>query len=232
MIISGLQKTTLIDYPEKIAAVIFTRGCNFKCPFCHNPELVNPEKFFPEIKEQEILDFLEKRKKVLDAVVITGGEPLIYNDIEDFIIKVRSLGYLIKLDTNGTNPELLEELLDKKLIDYVATDIKNCLEKYNITTNTDVNLDNIKKSINIIMEKAPDYEFRTTVMPKLFELSDFKEIGELIKGARKYYIQQFRPLKTLDPAFEKEKSFTALELKEIQKVMLKYVDKCEIRGIM
>ena len=175
---------------------------------------------------------MKKRKKVLDAVVITGGEPLIYNDIEDFIRKIKDLGYLVKLDTNGTNSELLEELLDKELVDYVATDIKNCLDKYNITTNTEVNLDNIKKSINIIMKKAPDYEFRTTVMPKLFNMEDFKKIGKLIKGARKYYIQQFRPLKTLDPAFEKEKSFTTQELEEIQKVMLKYVDKCEIRGIM
>ncbi|MBU0671034.1 anaerobic ribonucleoside-triphosphate reductase activating protein [Patescibacteria group bacterium] len=232
MIISGLQKTTLIDYPDKIAAVVFTRGCNFKCPFCHNPELVNPDKYYPEMPEQEILDYLEKRKNVLDGVVITGGEPLIYSDIENFIRKVKAMGYKIKLDSNGTNPKLLEDLIDKKLVDFVAMDIKNYLDKYDETTGVKVNKDNIKKSIDIIMKKAPDYEFRTTVLPRLHKKEDFKKMGELIKGAKQYYIQGFRPIKTLDPEYAKEDSYTEKELEEFKEIMAGYVDKCEIRGII
>ncbi|MFH1781360.1 MAG: anaerobic ribonucleoside-triphosphate reductase activating protein [Patescibacteria group bacterium] len=232
MIISGLQKTTLIDYPDKIAAVVFTRGCNFKCPFCYNPELVNPDKYYPEMPEQEILDYLEKRKNVLDGVVITGGEPLIYSDIENFIRKVKAMGYKIKLDSNGTNPKLLEDLIDKKLVDFVAMDIKNYLDKYDETTGVKVNKDNIKKSIDIIMKKAPDYEFRTTVLPRLHKKEDFKKMGELIKGAKQYYIQGFRPIKTLDPEYAKEDSYTEKELEEFKEIMAGYVDKCEIRGII
>ena len=232
MIISGLQKTTVIDYPNKVAAVIFTRGCNFRCPFCHNPELVNPEKYIPEIPEEKILNFLKKRQGVLDAIVITGGEPLIYNDIEEFIKKARDLGYLIKLDSNGTNPELLEELLDKKLVDYVAMDIKNSLEKYSETTGTKVNTDDIEKSIKIIINKAPDYEFRSTILPKLHTQEDIKKMGELVKGAKKYYLQNFRPEQTLDPAYNEEKPFTEEDLKKFQGILRDYVDKCEIRGII
>ena len=232
MIISGLQKTTVIDYPNKVAAVIFTRGCNFRCPFCHNPELVNPEKYIPEIPEEKILNFLKKRQGVLDAIVITGGEPLIYNDIEEFIKKARDLGYLIKLDSNGTNPELLEELLDKKLVDYVAMDIKNILEKYSETTGTKVNTDDIEKSIKIIINKAPDYEFRSTILPKLHTQEDIKKMGELVKGAKKYYLQNFRPEQTLDPAYNEEKPFTEEDLKKFQGILRDYVDKCEIRGII
>ncbi|MFH0818859.1 MAG: anaerobic ribonucleoside-triphosphate reductase activating protein [Patescibacteria group bacterium] len=231
MIISGLQKTSLIDYPDKIAAIVFTRGCNFRCGFCHNPELVDPSKYYPEISEDEIIEFLKKRKNVLEAVVITGGEPLIYNDIENFIRKVKDIDYLLKLDTNGTNPDLLQDLINKKLIDYIAMDIKNSLEKYALTVNTEVDINNITKSIQIIMLSRLDYEFRSTIMPRLFDKQSFYKIGELIKGAKNYYLQQFRARKTLDPSFADEFSFGDEEIKEFQEIMQKYVDKCEIRGI-
>ncbi|MFA6027851.1 MAG: anaerobic ribonucleoside-triphosphate reductase activating protein [Patescibacteria group bacterium] len=232
MIISGLQKTTLIDYPDKIAAIVFTRGCNFRCGYCHNPELVNPEIFYPEIKEDEIISFLEKRRKVLDGVVITGGEPLIHSDIEKFIRKVKALGYAVKLDTNGTNPQLLKDLIDKKLIDYIAMDIKHSLDKYHHVTPTSPPIKDIKKSIKIIMTSGLPYEFRTTVLPRHFKKEDFINIGELIKGARIYYLQQFRPIKTLDKTYAEEGSFTEEELSEFKKFLTDYVDKCEIRGII
>lgn len=232
MIISGLQKTTLIDYPGKIAAIVFTRGCNFRCAYCHNPELVDAEKYYPEISEQEIMDFLDKRRGVLEGIVITGGEPLIHSDIKSFITKAKNLDYAVKLDTNGMNPELLQELIDEKLIDYIAMDIKHHLEKYSEVTPTDPNISKIQKSINIIMNSGLDYEFRTTVLPKLFNKQDFEEIGQLIKGAKIYYLQQFRPLKTLDQSYEKEKSFSDIELQAFKKILENYIDKCEIRGIM
>lgn len=232
MVISGLQKTTVIDYPGKVAAIVFTRGCNFRCPFCHNPELVIPEQYREEVPEREILGFLEKRRGVLDALVITGGEPLLHADIGDFIKKVRGMGYAVKLDTNGTNPDLLEELLDRKLVDYVATDVKNAPEKYEETVNARVNIDDVKKSIKIIMAKAPDYEFRTTVLPRLHKEEDFRAMGEMILGAKRYYIQNFRPRQTLDPSFEKESSYTAKELAVFKKIMEPYVENCEIRGII
>ena len=232
MIISGLQKTTTIDYPGKIAAIVFTRGCNFRCGYCHNPELVNPDKFYPEIDEQEILDFLIKRKNVLEGVVITGGEPLIHKDIDQFIKKVKDLGYAIKLDTNGTSPKFLKELIDSGMIDYIAMDIKHDVDSYKKVVNTDLDSENIRKSIKIIMDSGVDYEFRTTVLPRLFNEDDFKKVGELIKGASKYYIQQFRPIKTLDESYAEEESFTAKELEQFRALMEQYVDTCTIRGII
>lgn len=231
MIISGLQKTTLIDYPGKMAAIIFTRGCNFRCHYCHNPGLVDPEKYYPEIPESEILDFLEKRRGVLEGVVITGGEPLIHRDIEKFLRKVKNLDYAIKLDTNGTNPELLQDLIDKKLVDYLAMDIKHHLDRYGEVIDIEHDRKNIDRSIKIIMNSGLEYEFRTTILPKFFQLEDFHKIGALIKGAKKYYLQQFRPLMTLDVKFYEEPTFTAIELEAFKKILDTYVDKCEIRGV-
>lgn len=231
MIIAGLQKTTLIDYPGKMAAIIFTRGCNFRCHYCHNPGLVDPEKYYPEIPESEILDFLEKRRNVLEGVVITGGEPLIQGDIEKFLRKVKNLGYAVKLDTNGTNPELLQKLIKKKLVDYLAMDIKHHLDRYGEVIDTKHDIENINKSIQLIMKSGLDYEFRTTILPKFFQLEDFHKIGALLKGAKNYYLQQFRPLVTLNVKFYEEPTFTSLELAAFKKILDAYVDKCEIRGV-
>jgi len=239
MTIAGLQKTSLIDYPGKISAVIFTSGCNLSCPFCHNPELVNPKLSMFNIHESEIIEFLKKRKKILDGVVITGGEPTIYPDLIDFIKKIKKLNLLIKLDTNGTNPELIKKLIDEKLVDYVAMDIKGPLSKYPEIVAKDVDLQNIKKSVELI-KKAPreysgqakiDYEFRTTVIPKYLDKKDFEKIGEWFKGAKNYYLQQYRNTKTLDPDFQHVYPYDESKLQEFAKIMKKYVKDIGIRGI-
>lgn len=191
MLISGLQKLTLLDYPGKTAAIIFTYGCNFRCPFCHNALLVT-EKMQDVISEEEVLAFLEKRRGLLDAVCITGGEPTLQKDLKAFIVKVRALGYAVKLDTNGTNPVLLDELLTEGLLDYVAMDIKNAPDKYSLTAGTDVDFNNILKSIELIKTKAPDYEFRTTVTRELHTEGDILSAAELAGKGSKYFLQQFK----------------------------------------
>ncbi len=191
MVISGLQKLTLLDYPGKTAAIVFTYGCNFRCPFCHNALLVT-EKMQDVISEEEVLAFLKKRVGLLDAVCITGGEPTLQKDLRAFIVKVRELGYAVKLDTNGTNPDLLDELLSEGLVDYVAMDIKNAPDKYSLTAGADVDLNNIFKSVELIKSKAPDYEFRTTVTRELHSEADILSAAELVGKGSKYYLQQFK----------------------------------------
>ena len=188
MKIGGLQKLTLLDYPGKMACIIFTAGCNFRCPFCHNASLVTHIE--EEISESEVLAFLEKRKKILDGVVITGGEPLLY-DLEPFIRAIKEKGYLVKLDTNGSFPDRLKDLVKKGLIDYVAMDIKNSPDKYALTAGASVDLEKIKESVQFLKSDAVDYEFRTTVVKPFFEKSDFTAIGEWIRGAKRYFIQSF-----------------------------------------
>ncbi len=190
MIIGGFQKTTLLDYPDKIACIIFTQGCNLNCPFCHNSSLINKSKE-SLISEKEIFDYLEKRVGILEGVCITGGEPLLQKDIGTFIQRIKSYGYKVKIDTNGSNPELLKELLDKKLIDYVAMDIKNTFDKYEITSGKKVNIDNIKKSIDIINKSKIDYEFRTTLVKEFHNINDIENICKILKKNSKYYLQNF-----------------------------------------
>lgn len=194
MEIKGLQKTTLLDYPEKLAATVFLGGCNFKCPFCHNATLVISPNETDKISEDEFFSYINKRKGVLDGVCITGGEPLLSSGINEFIKKIKSLGLLVKLDTNGSFPDKLEILLDQKLVDYVAMDIKNCKEKYAITSGINSNSEYIEKaerSIDIIMQKAPDYEFRTTVVRELHNPEDIVKIANRIKSAKKYFLQTY-----------------------------------------
>lgn len=190
MIIGGFQKTTLLDYPDKIACIIFTQGCNLNCPFCHNSLLINNSKK-SLITEKEIFDYLEKRVGILEGVCITGGEPLLQKDIETFIQRIKSYGYKVKIDTNGSNPELLKELLDKKLIDYIAMDIKNTFDKYEITSGKKVNIDNIKKSIDIINKSKIDHEFRTTLVKEFHNINDIESICKILKKDSKYYLQNF-----------------------------------------
>jgi len=191
MLISGLQKLTLLDYPGKTAAIVFTYGCNFRCPYCHNALLVT-EKIGETVPEDEVFAFLKKRKGILDAVCITGGEPTLQKDLKAFILKVREIGYSVKLDTNGTNPLLLDELLTEGLLDYVAMDIKNSPERYGEATGVKADTDNIMKSISIIKEKAPDYEFRTTITKELHSENDIISICEIIGKESKYFLQQFK----------------------------------------
>ena len=190
MAIVGIDKLSLLDYEDKVSVVLFSHACNFRCPVCHNGDSVlNSQQ---ELKIDEILDFLKSRKGLVDAVVFSGGEPTMEQDLEVKIKKVKELGFLIKLDTNGTNPELLEKLLDEGLLDYVAMDIKNSPSLYAQTSGVNfVNIDNIKKSISLIMAKAPDYEFRTTLVKEFHEHMNYDAFFELIKGAKKLFLQKF-----------------------------------------
>lgn len=230
MIIAGLVKTSLIDYPGKVAAIVFTFGCNFRCGYCHNPDLIIKKKQNSvAISEKEFFDFLNKRRKVLDGVCVTGGEPLLNSNILNFLKKIKDLGLLVKLDTNGSNPMALKKAIDSGFIDYVAMDIKNSLDKYKITVNLSVAPEDIKKSINEIMASGLDYEFRSTIMPFFHTKDDFEKMGQLIEGAKRFYIQGVRTGIILDKALEGEKGFSSTKLKEIQKIFSKYVDNVHIR---
>ncbi len=187
--IAGFNKLSLLDYPGKMACIIFTKGCNFKCSYCHNSSLVLDKKT-PLISHEEIFNYLEKRKNVLEGVVISGGEPTIQKGLVEFITKIKEIGYKVKLDTNGSNPKVLKELIDKNLVDYVAMDLKNVFEKYNLTTDSTVNINNIKKSIAILKEKKIDFEFRTTIVNEYHTLDDIKKLIEYTSGY-KYYLQNF-----------------------------------------
>lgn len=192
MNIQGLQKLTLLDYPEKVACTIFTAGCNFRCPFCHNASLVTHVDSDNDIPEEEVFAFLKKRRGILDGVCITGGEPLLQPDIVSFIEKVKELGYSVKLDTNGSNIKRLHQLVESDLLDYVAMDIKNAPDKYGVTIGIeDYNLENILQSVNYLMTDVVSYEFRTTVVREFHKREDFASIGRWLRGAKRYYLQGF-----------------------------------------
>ncbi len=231
MLIGGFQKFSLIDYPEKICAIIFTQGCNFRCPYCHNPELVDPRKFTSPISEKEIFSFLETRKSQLDAVEVTGGEPTLQKDLLDFLKRIKEMGFLVKLDTNGSLPNIIQEALEKKVVDYLAMDVKAPLEKYQTVTASKVDPAKIKESIHLIMKSGLDYEFRTTVIESLLTNEDIIEIARLISGAKLYVLQEFVATKTLQKEFIKKKSKTTEELEKLRHLILQhqYVGRCIIR---
>ena len=191
MKIQGLAKLTLLDYPGLVACTVFTGGCNFRCPFCHNASLVLSPADGDEIDEDEFFRFLSRRKGVLDGVCVTGGEPLLQKDLPQFMARIRELGFKVKLDTNGALTERLDEILSANLADYVAMDVKNSPALYGKTAGADINLQNIEKSIALIMEKAPDYEFRTTVVSGFHTPQSIRGAAEMIKGAKKYFLQGF-----------------------------------------
>lgn len=192
MIIQGLQKLTLLDYPGKVACTIFTAGCNFRCPFCHNASLVIDTSANETIPEEEIFRFLTKRQGILDGVCISGGEPLIQDGIEEFIRQIKEMGYDVKLDTNGSFPDKLIRLVEAGLIDYVAMDIKNSQEHYGRTIGIeDYDIRDVHRSVKYLMSRKVPYEFRTTVVREFHQRSDFASIGRWIRGAREYYLQQF-----------------------------------------
>lgn len=231
VIIGGLQKLTLIDYPGKIACTVFTVGCNFRCPFCHNPELVDQIKYPSAIiTDSEFFDFLKFRRGLLDGVCVTGGEPTLHHDLPDFLKKIKELGFLVKLDTNGTNSETLESLLKDGLVDYIAMDIKTNLKNYEKVVGVKVNLENIKKSAGLIRESGLDYEFRTTVVPGLHDEADILAITLEIRGAKKYYLQQFRSgEKVLNAEFREAKPYPAEFLREIRDKIKGDFGICEVR---
>jgi len=240
---------TLIDYPGEVAAIIFTQGCNFRCHFCYNPMLVWPReggelKYHQDhssINQNDLFDFLQERKGRLDAVVITGGEPTLHPDLPEFLARIKKMGYKIKLDSNGTNPEMLKRVLNPLsggvaagrggLVDYLAMDIKGPLDKYEQVVQCKVNLDNIQESIKIIKESGLPYEFRTTLVPGLHTLEDIAKMGEMIQGADKWYLQFFKsdtPL--VDRDLEAKERFTHAEMTAMAEEGKKYVGLCEVRG--
>ena len=229
MKIKGLQKTTLLDFPEKLACTVFTGGCNFRCPFCHNASLVLRAGEAQEISEADFFNYLSKRKGMLDGVCITGGEPTLCPDLEDFIKKIKELGLLVKLDTNGTFPEKIESLLDKGLVDYVAMDIKNSKSKYALTAGISEFPDSVEKSISIIINKAPDYEFRTTVVRELHTPQDIAEIAKQISNAKKYFLQSYVDSgDTIESGFS---AYSAAEMLEILEFAKKELPATVLRGI-
>ena len=226
--IKGFQSISLIDYPDKICSVVFFSGCNFLCGFCHNKDLVIENKNIPCIEIDYVLKRIKKQSNFIDGVCITGGEPTLYNNLIKFVGKIKSMNLKIKLDTNGTMPNVLEKLIDKKLIDYVAMDIKNTKEKYANTVGIkNPDLSAIQKSINIIKNKKIDYEFRTTIIPLFHKPEDILNIAKWIGYAKKYRIQQFRPINTIDKKLEKQKPYSVEELDKIKNTIQNYFDDCK-----
>ena len=230
MRIQGLQKTTLLDYPEKVACTVFTAGCNFRCPFCHNASLVVDIPSEAEITEEAFFSFLKKRQGILDGVCVTGGEPLLQPGIEDFIRKIKELGYCVKLDTNGSFPEKLKYLVKEKLVDYVAMDIKNSLDAYDVTTGTDGRfMKAIEESAAFLKEGHVPYEFRTTVTKDFHTREHFEKIGQWISGAEKYFLQSF--VDSGDLIDSKICGCDEEEMKEFLNIVKTYVPNVRLRGI-
>jgi len=230
MLITGFQKSTLLDYPGKVASLIFTYGCNLRCGYCHNPELVTlPCNISNIVKEEEIFSFLKSRQGVIDALVITGGEPTLQKDLIQFIKKIKKFGLLVKLDTNGTNSKTVKRILDLGIVDYWAMDIKYEDEIYKQNLEENVEYDEIKKSIKLIRDYGLDYEFRTTYVKGIHTVESAEGIGKLIEGSKRYFIQNFRPGKTINPSLNRSNSFTPTELRKMKSLIRKYVRDVEIR---
>jgi pyruvate formate lyase activating enzyme len=191
MKIGGLQKLSLIDYPGKVCAVVFTQGCNFRCAYCHNPELVIPELFSPCIPLQDVYSFLEDRRADLDGIVVSGGEPTIQQDLLIFIEKIKSMDYAVKLDTNGSKPELLKVFIENKMVDYIAMDVKAPFDKYGFVANCNVDIAEIERSVKLITDSQIEHEFRTTFDSSLLEPKDIEKISFLLQGKGKYSVQQY-----------------------------------------
>lgn len=225
----GFQRFTMIDYPEKISAIGFTQGCNFRCPYCHNPELVEPEQFGETLAEEKILSFLEERKGKLDGVVITGGEPTMHHDILSFIHKIKDLDFLVKLDTNGSFPTRLEEIINDGAVDYIAMDIKAPMEKYQAISRSTIDIEQIKKSIGLIMDSGTPYEFRTTVVEGLLTPEDIIKIGWEIKGARLYVLQKFLPTKAIDLDYLQADTYSDEEFEKMKQSLTGLVKECQVR---
>ncbi len=226
MLIGGLIKTSLIDYPNKIAAVIFTTGCNLNCPYCHNPELVIPD-IIHYISEDALFSFLKTRKDKLDGVVITGGEPTVHKDLIEFIKKIKDEGFSVKLDTNGTNPSVLKRLIGQKLVDYIAMDIKAPFDEYQNIVTKNVDIEKIKSSFDIIVNSEIDYEFRTTVVYSLLNYDSFVKINNMFKQKgriKRYYLQRFQKSKHLDEKFLEARTFDETEFEKLKKLFEESTD--------
>jgi pyruvate formate lyase activating enzyme len=227
---NGFQKLTLLDYPGKVACTLFTAGCNLRCPFCHNASLVTHIDNTNIYNKEEILSYLGKRQGILEGVCISGGEPLMQTEIEDFISEVKSLGYSVKLDTNGFYPDKLISLVEKGLIDYVAVDIKNSYSKYAKTTGIEnLDLSPLKRTVEFLLSGKVDYEFRTTIVEGLHTEADILDIGKTIKGAPRYFLQNF--VDSGDLIGEGLGAVPLENMKNMQKIAAQFVPNAEIRGI-
>lgn len=229
MNIHGLQKMTLLDFPEKVACTVFCAGCNFRCPFCHNPSLVTRIQESNRIPVEEVFSFLRKRAGILDGVCVSGGEPFVEHDLEMFLGKIRELGFLIKVDTNGSDPERLKRIVDRGLVDYVAMDIKNSPGKYGITIGIEgYDIEKIRESVSFLLSSPVEYEFRTTVVKEFHKKQDFEEIGEWIRGAEKYFLQSF--VHPGDIVGDGCSGYSGEVMEQAIAIVRKYVPNAKIRG--
>lgn len=227
MIFGGWQKFSLIDFPGRASAILFTQGCPFRCHFCHNPELVNPaQAMFTPVTEEEIMDFLATRRGKLDGVVITGGEPTLHPDLPEFMEKIKSLCFAVKLDTNGSRPDVLERIIAGGLADYIAMDYKAPLAKYGTVAGPAAETANVRRSARMIMNSVVPYEFRTTVVKELLSEDDIILIAKEIAGAKKYILQKFRPDKTLNPLFSEATTYSDEEFERMTKKIKSFVAQC------
>ncbi len=226
MRIGGLQKMTLLDYPGKVACTVFLSGCNLRCPFCHNASLVLPERLTPAMEQAELLAFLKKRKGLLDGVCITGGEPTLHKDLPQLIEQVKDLGYAVKLDTNGSDPDMLKKVLP--MVDHVAMDVKNAPEKYEATCGGIDILDKVQESVSILMNGTVDYEFRTTVYHPAHTPADMDKLGQWLRGAKRYYIQKFTDSGDLVGSGA---ALTDAEMEELLLAVRKWIPQAALRGV-
>ena len=230
MKIRGFQKLTLVDYPNQMAAILFTGGCDFRCPFCHNGELVLHPSLTPEIPESEVFSYLEKRKGLLDGVVVSGGEPTLADDLDEFLSSLKKMGYLVKLDANGSRPEVLSRIVSEKLVDYVAMDIKNSFERYPETVGfPKYDTSNVSRSISFLLSGQVDYEFRTTCVKELHDEKSFHSIGKIVEGAERYYLQNFVPNEN---TISKDCSPCSMEdLVKYSEILRNYIGNVQIRDM-
>ena len=235
MIFKGIQKTSLIEYPGKIATVVFVGGCNFRCLICHNREMVLFSQKLADIPEEQVLEHLNKRKGMVEALVISGGEPTLYPELPEFIKKVKALNYLVEVETNGTNPKMIKGLVEQNLVDYWAMDIKAPLSDPDLYLKVigmnDLSLiEAVKQSVELIKNSGVAYEFRTTYVPDLLTEADFVKIGEDLKGAKKYVIQGFRPVNNLDESFNAKLNWPPATFEKIKNDLSKYFEEIAIRN--
>jgi len=234
MIFGGIQKLTLIDYPGTVAATVFTVGCNFTCPFCHNPELVDGRlsSSQPKIDQADILRFFKIRSGILEGVCVTGGEPTLYPDLPDFVRELKNMGFKVKLDTNGTNPVMVEKMLDENLLDYIAMDMKAPLNnKHKEVCGKEVELETLQNSIKLIINSGIEHEFRTTVIPGVLDNKDIEAIVRSISGAKKYALQQFVPKIAGDEKLRELLPYTKERLLEMANIAKQYIPNTIVRGI-
>ncbi len=231
MQIKGLVKTSIVDYPGRIATVLFTGGCNFRCPYCHNADLVLRPESLPDVGMGEVFELLAERQGFVDGVVVTGGEPTLQAGLEDFMRELKNRGLAVKLDTNGYRPGVLRRLLHERLLDYVAMDVKSPLEKYTLAAGRMIDTKRIKESIQLLLSSGIEYEFRTTIVPGMVTVEDVRAIAQLIAEARRYFLQQFRAFGTLTPRYAALTPYPVAMLEEMAHVARRWVANVEIRGI-